>query len=79
MLQPTKEYVAVVDLERARWSQREALALQALAARPKKFGLPGFGRVLVWLGSLLMHAGQTLQLRYEASHTHSETVEEVMR
>ena len=79
MLQLTKEYVAAVDLDRARWSQQEALALQALAARPKRFGLPGLGRGLIRFGSLLVRAGQIMRTRYEVTYTRPETAEEVTR
>lgn len=53
MLQGTKEYVAAVDMERARWAQQEALALQALAARPKRAGSRLLYDILAYLGRVV--------------------------
>ncbi len=64
MLQCTKEYVAVVDLDRARWAQHEALVLQARTAR-RRSKITLLGQSLIWLGSRLVHFGYRREMPYE--------------
>jgi hypothetical protein len=59
----SKEFVAAIEMDRAREVAREAMVSEALAGRPRRSRRALFGRALVWLGNRLVLAGDRLTVR----------------